>query len=145
MGHQYRGDHSPSRACLPREHTTIYRSHLCCWRLHGRVRFTAHTSTDHIASCFSPEFLVEANPFPLPHDLRDSFAGAAWRYPERYLDEDFRNGTSAFRQLDAATTNTGLTQLRNDLETGHWDRKYSKVRTLTEYEHGYTFMLAKGF
>ena len=104
----------------------------------------AFSSTNHIASCFIPKFLVEAHPFPLPHDLRDSFAGAAWRYPERYLDEDFRKGTSAFRQLDAATTSTCLAQLRNDLEAGHWDRKHSKLRTLTEYEHGYTFMLAKG-
>ena len=104
----------------------------------------AFPAIDRIENCFDSECSVEEYPFPLPHDLTDSFAGAAWRYPERYLEKDFRDGTSAFRQLDAATTEVSLKHLRDDLENGEWDRKYAEIRTLEEYDHGYTFVLAKG-
>lgn len=99
---------------------------------------------DRIAAGFGSDYSVEQYPFPLPHDLKDSFAGVAWRYPERYLDQDFRNGTSAFRQLDPETTESGLKRLQDDLESGAWDRHYGDVRSLTEYDHGYTFVLGRG-
>lgn len=101
-------------------------------------------STDDIASHFTPPDKVSVQPFPLPHDLKDAFAGAAWRYPERYLNQEFRDGTSAFRQLDAVTSEACLGRLRDDLESRAWDQKHSAVRALTEYDHGYTFILANG-
>jgi hypothetical protein len=76
--------------------------------------------------------------------LKDSFAGAAWRFPERYLDQEFRDGTSAFRQLDSIACEACLARLRGDLESGVWDQNYPAVRSLFEYDHGYTFILAKG-
>ena len=85
-----------------------------------------------------------AIPFPLPHDLADGFAGAAWRYPERYLDQEFRDGTSAFRQLDPLLCEKGLDALSRDLESGEWDARYGEVRKLQEYDHGYTFITIKG-
>lgn len=102
----------------------------------------AFPTTEQIAACFESDYSIEAHPFPLPHDLKDSFAGAAWRTPERYLDQDFRDGTSAFRQLDNATTEASLNQLRTDLESGEWDRAYPDIRSRVEYDHGYTFVLA---
>ncbi|MEM1295420.1 MAG: class I SAM-dependent methyltransferase [Verrucomicrobiota bacterium] len=102
----------------------------------------AFPTTEHIAACFGSDYTIEEHPFPLPHDLKDSFAGAAWRTPERYLDPDFRDGTSAFRQLDSATTEACLGHLRVDLESGRCDRTNSEVRELTEYDHGYNFIVA---
>ncbi|MGI9242510.1 MAG: class I SAM-dependent methyltransferase [Verrucomicrobiales bacterium] len=101
-------------------------------------------STDCLASYFTSRDEVSVHPFPLPHDLLDSFAGAAWRYPERYLDQGFRDGTSAFRQLDPEISQSCLSRLRDDLRSGDWDQKYSGVRSLLEYDHGYTFLLANG-
>ena len=104
----------------------------------------AFPSTDRIASSFDSGRSVSIHPFPLPADLKDSFAGAAWKYPERYLDQGFRDGTSAFRQLDPEIGQSCLDRLRGDLESGSWDQKYSEVRSLLEYDHGYTFILANG-
>lgn len=101
-------------------------------------------STDLLSSHFSSRGRVSIHGFPLPHDLNDSFAGAAWRYPERYFDQAFRDGTSAFRQLDPEICRHGLEQLREDLEAGRWDQKYSHIRSLSEYDHGYTFILSNG-
>ena len=81
--------------------------------------------------------------FPLPHDLADGFAGAAWRYPERYLNREFRDGTSAFRQLDALLCKKGLSALADDLQTGCWDSRYGDIRSRNEYDHGYTFLTSK--
>jgi len=100
-------------------------------------------STDLLSSHFLSRGTVSIQGFPLPHDLSDSFAGAAWRYPERYFDQEFRDGTSAFRQLDPEICRYGLEHLRKDLESGKWDQKYSHVRELSEYDHGYTFILSK--
>ena len=53
-------------------------------------------SLEAIAGCFGSGDSIRSTPFSLPHDLVDGFAGAAWRDPERYLDQEFRDGTSAF-------------------------------------------------
>jgi SAM-dependent methyltransferase len=84
--------------------------------------------------------VVHTTPFPLPHDLADGFAGAAWRYPERYLEQEFRDGTSAFRQLDPSLCKQGLDALERDLNSGAWDARHGAVRSLHEYDHGYTFI-----
>lgn len=81
-------------------------------------------------------------PFLLPHDLADGFAGAAWRCPERYLDADFRKGTSAFRQLDEASIQKGLRRLEQDLRSGKWDAGFGAIRSLAQYDHGYVFITA---
>ncbi len=98
-------------------------------------------SLETIRSHFGSSALFQAIPFPLPHDLTDNFAGAAWRYPERYLDPSFRDGTSAFRQLDPGLCEKGLDDLTSDLTSGAWDEKFGHVRSLDEYDHGYAFVL----
>ena len=105
---------------------------------------TVFPSTDHIISSLSSRGEVSSHPFPLPHDLKDAFAGAAWRDPERYLDKSFRDGTSAFRILDPEIIKVRLERLRSDLGSGEWDKRYSYVRSLNEYDHGYTFIVANG-
>jgi ubiquinone/menaquinone biosynthesis C-methylase UbiE len=93
-----------------------------------------------ISECLKSSDSINASPFPLPHDLADGFAGAAWRYPEKYLDKGFRDGTSAFRQLDDVVCRQGLAALQNDLESGVWDTRFGAIRSLQEYDHGYTFI-----
>lgn len=97
-------------------------------------------SVNAISECIKSSDSINATPFPLPHDLADGFAGAAWRYPERYLDKDFRDGTSAFRQLDDVVCRQGLDALQADLESGVWDARFGAIRSLLEYDHGYTFI-----
>ena len=101
-------------------------------------------SIDRIREGLHREGSFSEESFPLPHDLVDGFAGAAWRFPERYLDQAFRDGTSAFRQLDASLCEAGLSALANDLKSGSWDETHGDIRSLEQYDHGYKFIVAKG-
>ena len=96
-----------------------------------------------IRDSFDCDEIFSIDSFHLPHDLVDGFAGAAWRYPERYLDQDFRDGTSAFRLLDPTLCKEGLSTLTRDLESGNWDSRYGAVRSMSNYDHGYTFITAR--
>lgn len=78
--------------------------------------------------------------FPLPHDLSDSFAAVGWARPELYLDSSIRNGISSFAKIDTVELNHGLLRLRNDLETGLWDREYGHLRQQKQYDVGYRFI-----
>ena len=100
-------------------------------------------SVGRIRDRFDIDESFRVDSFPLPHDLADGFAGAAWRYPERYLDQEFRDGTSAFRQLDTSLCEKGLSALADDLRNGSWDSRYGDIRSRNEYDHGYTFLTIK--
>jgi SAM-dependent methyltransferase len=79
-------------------------------------------------------------PFPLPHDLSDSFAAVGWARPELYLDSKIRNGISSFAKLEADELNHGLSQLREALEQGTWDQAYGHLRQQEYYDVGYRFV-----
>lgn len=83
---------------------------------------------------------VDVIPFRLPKDLSDSFAAVGWGRPELYLDSNIRNGISSFRKIDDELLNSGLSRLRQDLETGRWDLKYGYLRQQNEYDAGYCFI-----
>jgi hypothetical protein len=76
----------------------------------------------------------------LPNDLSDSFAAVGWARPELYLDANIRNGISSFAKMPAVELDRGLTNLREDLETKAWDRKYEHLRLQQEYDAGYRFV-----
>ena len=97
-------------------------------------------SLEAISASFSGSHSIHVSPFPLPRDLAGGSAGAAWRYPERYLDRNFRGGTSAFRQLDPSVCQQALDAAQADLESGAWDSRFGALRSLHEYDHGYTFI-----
>ena len=78
--------------------------------------------------------------FPLPSDLTDLFFRSGWKYPERYLDPDFRNGISVFRLSDAVIVDNTIKRLQNDLEQGVWDDKYGYVRNLDSFNADYYFI-----
>jgi ubiquinone/menaquinone biosynthesis C-methylase UbiE len=83
---------------------------------------------------------VNVEPFPLPHDLSDSFAAVGWARPELYLDSNIRNGISSFAKMTATELDRGLTSLDDDLKTKAWDLKYGHLRQQQEYDAGYRFV-----
>jgi ubiquinone/menaquinone biosynthesis C-methylase UbiE len=83
---------------------------------------------------------VNVIPFPLPHDLSDSFAAVGWARPELYLNNEIRNGISSFAKIDADELDNGLSDLRKDLEKGIWDQKYGHLRQQKHYDAGYCFI-----
>jgi ubiquinone/menaquinone biosynthesis C-methylase UbiE len=84
--------------------------------------------------------VVHVTPFPLPHDLLDSFAAVGWARPELYFDSNIRNGISSFAKIDADELDNGLSQLREDLEKGVWDQEYGHLRQQKQYDIGYRFV-----
>ena len=78
--------------------------------------------------------------FPLPHDLKDWFFYSAWRYPEKYLQDDFRNGISCFSMCVEEPTGFAVKKLSSDLQNGTWDKKYGHFRKMEHYNGGYYFL-----
>jgi SAM-dependent methyltransferase len=83
---------------------------------------------------------VQITPVPVPHDCSDGFLYAYWRRPAAYLDATIRSGSSSFWAISNAEA--GLQNLRRDLETGEWERRYAELLTLDEYDAGYRLVIA---
>jgi SAM-dependent methyltransferase len=83
---------------------------------------------------------VQITPVPVPHDCSDGFLYAYWRRPAAYLDPHIRSGSSSFWAIGNAEA--GLQHLRQDLETGEWQRRYAGLLTLDEYDAGYRLVVA---
>jgi SAM-dependent methyltransferase len=83
---------------------------------------------------------VRVSPIPVPHDCIDGFLYAYWRRPGAYLDARIRSGSSSFWAIGDAEP--GLRRLKQDLETGEWERRYSRLLTLDAYDAGYRLVVA---
>lgn len=81
---------------------------------------------------------VEITPVPVPHDCVDGFLHAFWRRPHTYLDERIRRGSSSFWAIEDAES--GLAQLKADLESGVWRQRYAALLDLDEYDAGYRLL-----
>jgi SAM-dependent methyltransferase len=79
---------------------------------------------------------------PIPHDCRDGFLGAFWRRPELYLEPAIRPGISSFGDLPDEVLAGGLRRLRNDLDSGAWQRRYGGLLSLDELDIGYRLVVA---
>jgi SAM-dependent methyltransferase len=79
---------------------------------------------------------------PIPHDCRDGFLGAFWRRPERYLEPAVQPGISTFGELEPAVLERGLEQLRTDVESGAWRRRYGGLLALDELDIGYRLLVS---
>jgi SAM-dependent methyltransferase len=84
--------------------------------------------------------VVDVSPVLVPHDCSDGFLYAYWRRPQAYLDARIRSGSSSFSVIDGST---GLERLKQDLETGEWQRRYAQVLAQDEYDAGYRLVVAK--
>ena len=83
---------------------------------------------------------IEITPFPLPYDMTDGFFCSSWRYPEKYFDPAFRKGISHFQVADQGYVQEMLKNLRQDIDSGVWDRNFGDIRNRNFFECGYYFV-----
>jgi len=69
-------------------------------------------------------------------DCQDGFMAAFWAQPHAYLDPAIRAATSAWHDLPPAVIERALGQLREDLDTGDWQRHYQDLVTRPELDVG---------
>ena len=84
---------------------------------------------------------VQITPVFVPHDCSDGFLYAYWRRPAAYLDSHVRSGSSSFWAI--SSVEVGLQNLRRDLETGEWERRYAELLGLDEYDAGFRLVVAE--
>jgi SAM-dependent methyltransferase len=82
---------------------------------------------------------VHVAPVQMPHDCSDGFLYAYWRRPEAYFDPRVRSGISSFWAI--RDVEEGLQKLRQDLDTGEWERRYAKLLARDEYDAGYRLVV----
>lgn len=80
---------------------------------------------------------------PIPHDCRDGFLGAYWRRPELYLDPKVRPAISAFDGLAPEVLERALGRLRDDLDSGAWQRSHGDLMSLDELDIGYRLVVSR--
>src|SRR6476661_3933586 len=85
---------------------------------------------------------VEISPVPVPHDCTDGFLYAYWRRPAAYLDPYVRSGSSSFWAI--GEVGAGLQRLKQDLETGEWERRYAEFLDRDRYDAGYRLVVTPG-
>lgn len=83
-------------------------------------------------------------PFPLPPDLMDNFAAAAWQNPECYLEKRYRENISSFQKASPGAVNQGIDRLAEDLASGAWEKRHGAVLDLAELDAGYRFVYTRG-
>ena len=72
---------------------------------------------------------------PIPHDCTDGVLCAYWRRPAAYLDPTVRRSMSSFWKIGDVTE--PLRRLKDDLESGEWQRKYSRFLDQDAFDFGY--------
>jgi SAM-dependent methyltransferase len=80
---------------------------------------------------------------PLPADFTDGVFTAFWARPEMYLDAAVRRNMSNFALVADADVEAGLGQLRDDVGSGEWDRRYGRLRSLPELDLGYRILVSE--
>lgn len=80
---------------------------------------------------------------PAPRDCTDGFMGAFWGRPEAYLDPAIRAATSAWHQVAPDAVERALAQLRADLASGEWDRRYGRLRRAPDLDVGLRLICAE--
>jgi SAM-dependent methyltransferase len=89
----------------------------------------------HLGNC-------EVEHVAIPHDCADGFLAAFWRRPEAYLDSRVQAGISGFALLDLEAVARGMARLRDDLESGAWERRFGNIRALDALDVCYRLVVA---
>ena len=79
---------------------------------------------------------LRVEPVPVPTDCTDGFCVALWSRPEAHLDPDVRRASSIWHALPEDVVERGIGQLRADLESGEWDRRYGEVKARSSLDVG---------
>ena len=86
---------------------------------------------------------VRAIPVRLPCDCVDGLYSAYWGRPEGYLDPAVRRNISQFALAAEEDVATGLARLRDELESGAWDRRFGHLRALAELDLGHRLLVSE--
>jgi SAM-dependent methyltransferase len=96
------------------------------------------------------DFIVEAlggncevKPIPIPLDCADGFQEAFYGRPEAFLEKEVRQSQSAWGFLPEGLEEKYVKSLAADLESGTWDQKYGKYRTMPTYTCALRLVIAK--
>ncbi len=77
-------------------------------------------------------------------DTPDWTFAAFWAHPERVSDPLARAATSAFARLPGAVQARAVAAVAADLNSGEWDRRYGRLRSLSAYDAGLRLLCAPG-
>jgi hypothetical protein len=67
---------------------------------------------------------------------------AWWARPEAYLDPALRVATSPWHDLPEPLLDRALARLREDLDSGEWQRRYRTILTQEELDVGLRLIIA---
>lgn len=73
---------------------------------------------------------------PVPADCTDGTVLSFWNRPEAVLDTGARAATSGFARLADTTEAAAVAKLARDLESGTWERRHGRLRSLHELDVG---------
>ena len=79
---------------------------------------------------------AQVRPLLIPNDCSDRMFATLWARPEEYLDPHVRAATSVWQRLPADVVARAIADLRRDLASGDWDKRYGHLRTTPEYDAG---------
>lgn len=79
---------------------------------------------------------------PVPRDCQDGFMAAWWARPEAYLDPVIRVATSPWHDLPEPIVDRALARLREDLDNGDWQRRYTTILAEEELDVGLRLIIA---
>jgi SAM-dependent methyltransferase len=88
-----------------------------------------------------PSLQVEV--VPVPSDCTDGFCVALWSRPEMHLDPDVRRASSTWHALAPSVVDSGLDRLREDLQSGEWDRRHGQLRAQAALDVGLRLVTAQ--
>jgi SAM-dependent methyltransferase len=86
---------------------------------------------------------VELEAVPMPNRCQDEFTSALWDRPEMFLDPAVLRASSLWHTLPPEEIEAGQARLRADLESGRWDKRHGRLRTLPELDIGMRLVRAE--
>jgi SAM-dependent methyltransferase len=85
---------------------------------------------------------MKSEVLPVARECQDGFMAAFWARPEAYLDPTTRVATSPWHDLPDVVVDRALGQLREDLDSGSWRRRYSDLLVCAELDVGLRLLTA---
>lgn len=86
---------------------------------------------------------AQVRPLLIPNDCSDRMFATLWARPEEYLDPHVRAATSVWQRLPDDVVTRAIGDLRRDLASGDWDKRYGRLRTTPEYDAGLRLITAE--
>jgi SAM-dependent methyltransferase len=80
----------------------------------------------------------------IPDDTPDWTLGSFWAHPERVLDPAARNATSGFARMPPAIVDRVAKAVRQDLDSGAWERRHGHLRALRTFDVGFRLLINSG-